>query len=149
MSRQAAEVGTPESEYLTVPRSRKFFDATERPSMAGSCLVGSGKWMAFRCARTLFDRLADVPNDAVQTPHKITRYTADIRRNRNMAWLEKDRHGRLRSALSITMASSAETARVSANKQTIAEARRLCATIQLELKARTFDYSKRFPNSDG
>ena len=37
---------------------------------------------------------------------------------------------------------------VSANKQTIAEARRLCATIQLELKARTFDYAKRFPDSD-
>jgi hypothetical protein len=34
-----------------------------------------------------------------------------------------------------------------ASKQTIAEARRLCATIQLELKARTFDYAKRFPNS--
>ncbi len=27
-------------------------------------------------------------------------------------------------------------------------ARRLCATIQLELKARTFDYAKRFPDSD-
>jgi integrase len=28
------------------------------------------------------------------------------------------------------------------------EARRFCATIQLELKARTFDYAKRFPDSD-
>ena len=45
MSRQAAEVGLPESEYLTVPE--KFFDATERPCMAGLCLVGSGKWTAF------------------------------------------------------------------------------------------------------
>ncbi len=35
---------------------------------------------------------------------------------------------------------------MSANKQTIAEARRLCATIQLELKARTFDYAKRCGN---
>jgi hypothetical protein len=33
-------------------------------------------------------------------------------------------------------------------QQTIAEARRLCTTIQLELKARTFDYAKRFPDSD-
>ncbi len=37
---------------------------------------------------------------------------------------------------------------VSANKQTIVETRRLCATIQLELKPRTFDYVKRFPDSD-
>jgi hypothetical protein len=37
---------------------------------------------------------------------------------------------------------------VSANKQTIVEARRLCATIQLELKPRTFDYVKRIPDSD-
>ena len=37
---------------------------------------------------------------------------------------------------------------MSANKQTIAGARRLCATIQLELKARTFDYARRFPDSD-
>jgi hypothetical protein len=37
---------------------------------------------------------------------------------------------------------------VSANKQTIVEARRLCATIQLELKPRTFDYIKRIPDSD-
>jgi hypothetical protein len=41
-----------------------------------------------------------------------------------------------------------ESLGMSANKQTIAEARRLCATIQLELKARTFDYAKRFPDSD-
>jgi hypothetical protein len=32
----------------------------------------------FRCAGTLFDPLADVPIRAVQTPHKTTRYTADI-----------------------------------------------------------------------
>ena len=66
-----------------------------------------------------------------------------------MAWLEKDRHGRLRIGFKYYDGLKCrEPLGVSANKQTIAEARRLCATIQLELKARTFDYAKRFPDSD-
>ena len=57
-----------------------------------------------------------------------------------MAWLEKDRHGRLRIGFKYYDGLKCrEPLGVSANKQTIAEARRLCATIQLELKARTFD----------
>jgi Arm DNA-binding domain len=60
-----------------------------------------------------------------------------------MAWLEKDRHGRLRIGFKYYDGLKCrEPLGVSANKQTIAEARRLCATIQLELKARTFDYAK-------
>ena len=66
-----------------------------------------------------------------------------------MAWLEKDRHGRLRIGFKYYDGLKCrEPLGVTANKQTIAEARRLCATIQLELKARTFDYAKRFPGSD-
>ena len=66
-----------------------------------------------------------------------------------MAWLETDRHGRLRIGFKYYDGLKCrEPLGVSANKQTIAEARRLCATIQLELKARTFDYAKRFPDSD-
>ena len=66
-----------------------------------------------------------------------------------MAWLEKDRHGRLRIGFKYYDGLKCrEPLGVSANKQTIAEARRLCATIQFELKARTFDYAKRFPDSD-
>jgi integrase len=66
-----------------------------------------------------------------------------------MAWLETDRHGRLRIGFKYYDGLKCrEPLGVQANKQTIAEARRLCATIQLELKARTFDYAKRFPDSD-
>ncbi len=66
-----------------------------------------------------------------------------------MAWLETDRHGRLRIGFKYYDGSKCrEPLGVLANKQTLAEARRLCATIQLELKARTFDYAKRFPDSD-
>jgi hypothetical protein len=66
-----------------------------------------------------------------------------------MAWLETDRHGRLRiGSKYYDGLKCREPLGVQANKQTIAEARRLCATIQLELKARTFDYAKRFPDSD-
>jgi len=66
-----------------------------------------------------------------------------------MAWLETDRHGRLRIGFKYYDGSKCrEPLGVVANKQTLAEARRLCATIQLELKARTFDYALRFPNSD-
>ena len=55
-----------------------------------------------------------------------------------MAWLETDRHGRLRIGFKYYDGLKCrEPLGVSANKQTIAEARRLCATIQLELKART------------
>ena len=65
-----------------------------------------------------------------------------------MAWLEKDRHGRLRLAFKYH---NGETYReplgVEANKRTRADAERLRATIQLELTAGTFDYARRFPNS--
>ncbi|MBE3603290.1 DUF3596 domain-containing protein [bacterium] len=65
-----------------------------------------------------------------------------------MAWLEQDRHGRLRLAFKYC---DGETYReplgVEANKRTRADAERLRATIQLELAARTFDYARRFPNS--
>jgi hypothetical protein len=65
-----------------------------------------------------------------------------------MAWLEKDRHGRLRIGFKYYDGLKCrEPLGVQASKQTIAEAGRLCATIQLELKARTFGYAKRFPNS--
>ena len=66
-----------------------------------------------------------------------------------MAWLETDRHCRLRIGFKYYDGLKyREPLGVLANKQTIAEARRLRATIQLELKARTFDYAKRFPGSD-
>jgi len=52
-----------------------------------------------------------------------------------MAWLETDRHGRLRIGFKYYDGLKCrEPLGVQANKQTIAEARRLCATIQLELK---------------
>ncbi|HEV3109191.1 MAG TPA: tyrosine-type recombinase/integrase [Candidatus Binataceae bacterium] len=66
-----------------------------------------------------------------------------------MAWLETDRHGRLRIGFKYYDGSKCrEPLGVVANKQTLTEARRFCATIQLELKARTFDYARRFPDSD-
>ena len=66
-----------------------------------------------------------------------------------MAWLETDRYGRLRIGFRYYDGLKCrEPLGVPANKQTIAEAGRLCATIQLELKARTFDYAKRFLGSD-
>ena len=49
-----------------------------------------------------------------------------------MAWLETDRHGRLRIGFKYYDGLKCrEPLGVQANKQTIAEARRLCATIQL------------------
>jgi Arm DNA-binding domain len=80
---------------------------------------------------------------------KIRGQIADLSEEAEMAWLETDRHGRLRIGFKYYDGLKCwEPLGVSANKQTIAEARRLCATIQLELKARTFDYAKRFPDSD-
>lgn len=65
-----------------------------------------------------------------------------------MAWLEKDRHGRLRLAFKYY---NGETYReplgVHENKRTRADAERLRATIQLELAAGSFNYARRFPNS--
>ncbi len=65
-----------------------------------------------------------------------------------MAWLETDRHGRLRIGFKYGGRKCRESLGVVANKQTLAAARRLCATIQLELRAGTFDYGRRFPDSD-
>ncbi len=65
-----------------------------------------------------------------------------------MAWLETDRHGRLRIGFKYYDGLKCrEPLGVSANKQTIAEARRLCATIRLSSR-RELSTSKRFPDSD-
>jgi hypothetical protein len=79
MSRQAAEVGPPESEYLTVPETAKIL-RRNRKTVYGWIVAGGnqGSGRPLRCAGTLFDPLADVPIEAVQTPHKTTRYTAGI-----------------------------------------------------------------------
>jgi hypothetical protein len=47
MSRQAAEVGLPESEYLTVPEIAKILLRNRKTVMAGSNLVGLAKWAVF------------------------------------------------------------------------------------------------------
>lgn len=65
-----------------------------------------------------------------------------------MAWLETDRHGRLRIAFKYYDGRTyREPLGVDANKRTRADAARLGATIQLELTAHSFDYARRFPNS--
>jgi integrase len=65
-----------------------------------------------------------------------------------MAWLETDRHGRLRIAFKYYDGRTyREPLGVQASKRTRVDAERLSATIQLELLAGTFDYAKRFPNS--
>jgi hypothetical protein len=79
MSRQAAEVGLPESEYLTVPEIARIL-RRNRKTIYGWIEIpwnrGSGR--SFRRARTLLDPLADVPIEAVQTPRETTRSTAGI-----------------------------------------------------------------------
>ena len=66
-----------------------------------------------------------------------------------MAWLETDRHGRLRIAFKYYDGRTyREPLGVQASKRTRVDAQRLSATIQLELSAVTFDYAKRFPNSE-
>jgi Arm DNA-binding domain len=66
-----------------------------------------------------------------------------------MAWLETDRHGRLGIASKYYDGRTyREPLGVQASKRTRVDAERLSATIQLELSARTFDYAKRFPNSE-
>ena len=66
-----------------------------------------------------------------------------------MAWLETDRHGRLRIAFKYYDGRTyREPLGVQASKRTRVDAQRLSATIQLELSARTFDYAKRFPNRE-
>ena len=65
-----------------------------------------------------------------------------------MAWLETDRHGRLRIAFKYYDGRTyREPLGVEASKRTRVDAERLSSTIQLELSAGTFDYAKRFPNS--
>ena len=65
-----------------------------------------------------------------------------------MAWLETDRHGRLRIAFKYHDGHTyREPLGVEASKRTRVDAERLSAVIQLELSAGTFDYAKRFPNS--
>jgi len=66
-----------------------------------------------------------------------------------MAWLETDRHGRLRIAFKYYDGRTyREPLGVEASKRTRVDAERLSSTIQLELSAGTFDYAKRFPNSE-
>ena len=65
-----------------------------------------------------------------------------------MAWLETDRHWRLRIAFKYYDGHTyREPLGVEANQRTRSDARRLGSTIQLELTAHTFDYAQRFPNS--
>ena len=66
-----------------------------------------------------------------------------------MAWLETDRHGRLRIGFKYYDGRIyREPLGVEANKRTRADGERLSATIQLELSAGIFDYANRFPNSE-
>ncbi len=66
-----------------------------------------------------------------------------------MAWLETDRHGRLRIAFKYYDGRTyREPLGVEASKRTRVDAERLSSTIQLELSAGTFDYAKLFPNSE-
>lgn len=66
-----------------------------------------------------------------------------------MAWLETDRHGRLRIGFKYYDGRTyREPLGVEANKRTRADGERLSATIQLELSAGIFDYANRFPNSE-
>ena len=66
-----------------------------------------------------------------------------------MAWLETDRHGRLRIAFKYFDGRTyREPLGVEATKRTRVDAERLSSTIQLELSAGSFDYAKRFPNSE-
>ena len=65
-----------------------------------------------------------------------------------MAWLETDRHGRLRIGFKYYDGLKCrEPLGLQVSKRTRVDAERLSATIQLELSAGTFDYAKRFPNS--
>ena len=66
-----------------------------------------------------------------------------------MAWLETDRHGRLRIAFKYYDGRTyREPLGVEASKRTRVDAERLSSMIQLELSAGSFDYAKRFPNSE-
>jgi len=66
-----------------------------------------------------------------------------------MAWLETDRHGRLRIGFKYYDGRIyREPLGVEANKRTRADGERLSATIQLELSAGIFDYANRFPNRE-
>src|SRR6266851_3345270 len=80
-----------------------------------------------------------------------------VRRNRKTVygWIatgeigEADRHGRLRIAFKYYDGRTyREPLGVEASKRTRVDAERLSSTIQLELSAGTFDYAKRFPNSE-
>jgi hypothetical protein len=78
MNSQAAEVGPPESEYLTVPEIAKILRRNRKTVYGWIVSGGIGEVDGLSLCRTLFDPLAYVPNEAVQTPHKTTRYTADV-----------------------------------------------------------------------
>ena len=65
-----------------------------------------------------------------------------------MAWLETDRHGRLRIAFKYYDGHTyREPLGVEASKRARVDAERLSAMIQLELSAGTFDYARRFSHS--
>jgi hypothetical protein len=79
MSRQAAEVGPLDSEYLTVPEIAKIL-RRNRKTVYG-WIESRGDWGSgrpFRRAGTLLDSLADIPNKAVQAAYEATRSTAGI-----------------------------------------------------------------------
>src|SRR5215469_962746 len=66
-----------------------------------------------------------------------------------MAWLETDRHGRLRIGFKYYDGRTyREPLGVEANKRTRADGERLSATIQLELSAGIFDYANRSPTAN-
>ena len=79
MSRQAAEVGPPESEYLTVPEIAKILRRNRKTVYGWIVSGGIGEVDGlFVVQGRYLDPLVDVPIEAVQTPRETTRSTAGI-----------------------------------------------------------------------
>jgi integrase len=150
MSRQEAETGSPASEYLTVAelakmvrRNRKTvygWISTGEIGEADGLFVVQGRflihWPTFRTRqfKPLQKLRGQVPDFSEETENGVAR------------------NGQTRSITDRVKYYDGRTYReplgVEASKRTRVDAERLSSTIQLELSAGTFDYAKRFPNSE-
>jgi integrase len=145
MSREDAESGSAANEYLTVPELAKMV-RRNRKTVYGWISTGEiGESDGLFVVHGRF--LIHWPTFRAKQFSSAARYQI-YRTKLKMAWLETDRHGRLRIAFKYHDGRTyREPLGVQASKRTRVDAERLSATIQLELSAGTFDYAKRFPNS--
>src|ERR1700734_3915544 len=97
MSRQAAEVGPPESEYMTVPEIAKILRRNRKTVYDWIESGGIGKVDGLFVVQGRY--LIHWPTFRTRQFNPARNYEVNCRntrRNRKIAWLETDRHRRLR-----------------------------------------------------